>query len=63
MFCYHNENKDFVNPKFVLVILIYSDLVTHYNTVDNPVVHPHHVQHTQAIEYQLITLFYSLCVY
>lgn len=35
MFCYHNENTDFANLKFVLIIS-YKDLVTHYNTVDNP---------------------------
>lgn len=43
MFCYHNENTDFANPKFVLVMLIY--LVTHYNIMDNPFVHSHHAQH------------------
>ena len=38
MFCYHNENTDFANLKFALIVLIisYKDLVTHYNTVDNP---------------------------
>ena len=30
MFCYHNENTDFANLKFVLIIS-YKDLVTHYN--------------------------------
>ena len=48
---------DFANPKLVLCIL-HKDLVTHYNTVDNPctpVPCP-----TQALKYQVIDLITTL---